>query len=132
MKRISPQGAVPLLFAAAMAASFAAATPARAQGFGDGGGEGGSWQYELYIEREAEALRKKKLAESQAKSGAQSQAESGAESQAESGAQSQAGRDARQKAGIGIQEFDARPIVSTPQRSVTTGLDDPEQHNRGN
>lgn len=120
MKRISPQGAVPLLFAAVMAASFAAATPARAQSIGDGGGEGGSWKYELYIEREAEALRKKKLAASQAESGT------------ESGAQSKAGRDARQKAGIGIQEFDARPIVSTPQRSVTTGLDDPEQHNRGN
>ncbi len=107
MKRISPQGAVPLLFAAVMAASFAAATPARAQSIGDGGGEGGSWKYELYIEREAEALRKKKLAESQA------------------------GRDARQKAGIGIQEFDARPIVSTPRRFVATGLDGPDQDNRG-
>ncbi len=120
MKRISPQGAVPLLFAAAMAASFAAATPARAQGFGDGGGEGGSWKYELYIEREAEALRKKKLAESQAESGAVS------------GAQSKAGRGTRQKAGTGIQEFDARPIVSRPRRFVTTGLDGPEQDNRGN
>ena len=118
MKRISPRGAVPLLFAAAMAVSFAAATPARAQGRGDG--EGASWKYELYIEREAEALRKKKLAQSQA------------ESQAQSGAQPKAGHDARQKAGIGIQEFDARPIVSTPQRSVTTGLDDPEQDDRGN
>ena len=118
MKRVSPQGAVPLLFAAVMAASFAAATPARAQGFGDG--EGGSWKYELYIEREAEALRKKKLAESQAESGAVSRA------------QSKAGRGARQKAGIGIQGFDARPIVPTPRRFVTTGLDDPEQHNRGN
>ncbi len=126
MKRISPQGAVSLLFAAAMAASFAAATPARAQGFG--GGEGASWKYELYIAREAEALRKKKLAESQAESGAESRAQS----QAESGAQSQAGRDARQKAGIGIQEFDARPIVSRPQRLVATGLDDPEQDDRGN
>ena len=122
MKRVSPQGAVPLLFAAVMAASFAAATPARAQGFGDG--EGGSWKYELYIEREAEALRKKKLAESQA--------ESGAVSGAVSGAQSKAGRGTRQKAGIGIQEFDARPIVPTPRRFVTTGLDDPEQDNRGN
>ncbi len=121
MKRISPQGAVPLLFAAAMAASFAAATPARAQGFG--GGEGASWQYELYIEREAEALRKKKLAESQA--------QSGTESGTESGAQSKAGREARQKAGIGIQEFDASPIVSRPRRFVTTGLDDPDQENRG-
>lgn len=120
MKRISPQGAVSLIFAAAMAASFAAATPARAQGFGGGGGEGASWKYELYIAREAEALRKKKLAESQAQSGA------------ESGAQSQAGRDARQKAGIGIQEFDARPMVSRPQRLVATGLDDPDEHDRGN
>ena len=113
MKRISPQGAVPLLFAAALTASFAAATPARAQGFG--GGEGASWQYELYIEREAEALRKKELAESQVKPGAQSEAQ----------------RDARRKAGIGIQEFDASPIVSRPRRFVTTGLDDPDQDNRG-
>ncbi len=119
MKRVSPQGAVPLLFAAVMAASFVAATPARAQGLG-GGGEGASWQYELYIEREAEALRKKKLAESQA------------ESQAKSGAQSKAGRGTHQKAGNGIQEFDARPIVSRPRRFVTTGLDGPEQDNRGN
>lgn len=122
MKRISPQGAVPLLFAAAMAASFAVATPARAQGFGDG--EGGSWKYELYIEREAEALRKQKLA--------QSQAESQTKAGAESGVQSKAGRDAHQKAGIGIQEFDAGPIVSMPRRFVTTGPDDPDQHNRGN
>ena len=120
MKRISPQGAVPLLFAAVMAASFAAATPARAQSIGDGGGEGGSWKYELYIEREAEALRKKKLAQSQAQSGT------------ESGAQAKAGRDARQKAGIGIQEFDARPIVSRPRRFVATALDGPDQDNRGN
>ncbi len=127
MKRISPRGAVPLLLAAAMGASFAAATPARAQGLGGGGGEGASWQYELYIEREAEALRKKKLAETQA----ESQAQSGTESGTESGAQSKAQRDAHQKAGIGIQEFDARPIVSMPRRFVTTGLDGPDQHNRG-
>ncbi len=63
---------------------------------------------------EAEALRKKKLAESQAESGAESGAESQAKSRAESGAQSKAGRDARQKAGIRFQEFDARPIVSRP------------------
>ena len=123
MKRISPRGAVPLLLAAAMGASFAAATPTRAQGLGGGGGEGASWQYELYIEREAEALRKKKLAETRA----ESQAQSGTES----GAQSKAQRDAHQKAGIGIQEFDARPIVSMPRRFVTTGLDGPDQHNRG-
>lgn len=104
MKRIPPQGAVPLLFAAAMAASFAVATPARAQGFG---GEGGSWKYELYIEREAEALREKTLAEAQAQRGA------------------------HQKAGIGIQEFDAGPAVSMPQRFVTTGPDDPERDDRG-
>ncbi len=132
MKRISPRGAVPLLLAAAMGASFAAATPARAQGLGGGGGEGASWQYELYIEREAEALRKKKLAETQAESQAQSQAQSGTESGTESGAQSKAQRDAHQKAGIGIQEFDARPIVSMPRRFVTTGLDGPDQDSRGN
>ncbi len=108
MKQIFPQGAVPLLFAAVMAASFAAATPARAQSIGDGGGEGGRWKNEHYIEREAEALRKKKVAESQA------------------------GRDARQKAGIGIREFDARPIVSRPRRFVATGLDGPDRDNRGN
>ncbi len=61
-------------------------------------------------------LRKKKLAEPQAKPGTQSKAQ----------------RDARQKAGIGIQEFDARPIVSRPRRFITTGLNDPDQHNRGN
>ena len=75
----------------------------------------------------AEALRKKKLAETQA----ESQALSGTESGTEPGARSKAQRDAHQKAGIGIQEFDARPIVSMPRRFVTTGLDGPDQHNRG-
>ncbi|MCH8037830.1 MAG: hypothetical protein IIC53_12025, partial [Proteobacteria bacterium] len=46
-------------------------------------------------------------------------------------AEAQAQRGAHQKAGIGIQEFDAGPAVSMPQRFVTTGPDDPERDDRG-
>ena len=111
MTRRSLNGSILLLAAMALVLPAMTATPATAGTIGGGGGEMMGYRYELYLKREAEAQRKKDVAESEAGS--------------------LAGHGGGQKAGIGTPEFDERPAIALPRRSAPRGFDDPEQHRRG-
>ena len=69
MTRVFSNALVLLLVATAVALPAALTVPARAGTLGGPGGEGGSWKYELYLKREAEAERQKARAGSESQFG---------------------------------------------------------------
>ena len=111
MTRRSLRGSILLLAAVALVLPAMTATPATAGTIGGGGGEMMGYRYELYLKREAEAQRKKDLAESEAGS--------------------LAGHGGGQKAGIGAPEFTEGTAITLPRRSAPTDSDDLDQYRRG-
>ena len=94
MTRGSLNGSILLLATVALVLPALTATPAPAGTIGGGGGEIMGYRYELYLQRETEAQRKKDLAKSETRSLAE--------------------HGTGQKAGIGTPEFDDRPAITMP------------------